>query len=449
MTLTANKANKTVKCIRVEKLFGRFTYQLPREGSKQEIDKILILYGDNGSGKTTILRLLFHLLATDRRKGHKTELAKIPFLRFEVELASGTKLWATREGFESIHGPYCVGIQELNETPKTYKLPFDEEGTVPADESAADPEVIAYFNKLDEIDLEVYLLSDDRTLHFDYDRRQDRHQHGRAYRRKDNLRGYLREDRPVIKLESLVIELLEDSMRRATRAVRDRHLRAYSKSDENVNTLYAKTIQQLVSPDMPKHFPEAYGKLCARVERIERKTEDYSAFGLMAPFKSVDFKDQLLTADAQQQVTITEILSPYMDSLEARTEAYEDIYRQVNTFVETLSSFIAPKRVNFNMQHGLSIETQDGEELTAGMLSSGERHLLLIFCNTFVALDEPSIFIIDEPEISLNIKWQARLITALTDVIGDSPVQYILATHSMEILAQHNESVVDLVSKAG
>jgi len=78
------------------------------------------------------------------------------------------------------------------------------------------------------------------------------------------------------------------------------------------------------------------------------------------------------------------------------------------------------------------------------MLSSGERHLLLLFCNSFVAVDRPSILMIDEPELSLNIKWQRKLIYSLLDCIGESPVQYLFATHSMELLAQHRDKVAKL-----
>jgi len=53
----------SIRRIRVEKLFGRYTYDLHAGGGRGTKSKILILYGDNGSGKTTLLRLVFYLLA--------------------------------------------------------------------------------------------------------------------------------------------------------------------------------------------------------------------------------------------------------------------------------------------------------------------------------------------------------------------------------------------------
>ena len=69
-------------------------------------------------------------------------------------------------------------------------------------------------------------------------------------------------------------------------------------------------------------------------------------------------------------------------------------------------------------------------------------------CNTLAARDQASILIIDEPEISLNVKWQRGLVQALLDCIRGSNVQMIFATHSIELLARHKQHVVKLVDMA-
>ena len=51
---------------------------------------------------------------------------------------------------------------------------------------------------------------------------------------------------------------------------------------------------------------------------------------------------------------------------------------------------------------------------------------------------------IDEPEISLNIKWQRELIDAMRKITKDSKNQLVIATHSIELLAQYSETVVSL-----
>src|SRR5271168_3994286 len=85
--------NSLIASIRIEKLFGLYNYRLP------EIDQFsnaTILYGDNGTGKSTLLRLVFHLLSAGDDRGHRTALYKTDFEFLEVVLDSGIRLTARR-----------------------------------------------------------------------------------------------------------------------------------------------------------------------------------------------------------------------------------------------------------------------------------------------------------------------------------------------------------------
>jgi predicted ATP-binding protein involved in virulence len=54
---------------------------------------------------------------------------------------------------------------------------------------------------------------------------------------------------------------------------------------------------------------------------------------------------------------------------------------------------------------------------------------------------------IDEPEISLNVKWQRQLVQSLLSITDGASIQFIFASHSMELLAQHRNRVVKLLNK--
>lgn len=81
------------------------------------------------------------------------------------------------------------------------------------------------------------------------------------------------------------------------------------------------------------------------------------------------------------------------------------------------------------------------------MLSSGERQLILLFCYVISASEETAIFIIDEPEISLNVIWQRKLGNTLLEFAKGRNVQFILATHSIELLTGHKENVCKLINE--
>jgi ABC-type glutathione transport system ATPase component len=105
------------------------------------------------------------------------------------------------------------------------------------------------------------------------------------------------------------------------------------------------------------------------------------------------------------------------------------------------------KLISFKLSLGFNIHNQLNSKLSPAQLSSGEQQLLLLFCYVLTARDQPSVFMIDEPEISLNVKWQRQLVGSLLKITGDATIQFIFASHSMELLAQHKHRVVKLVNK--
>nr|MCG4642063.1 ATP-binding protein [Bifidobacterium bifidum] len=61
-------------------------------------------------------------------------------------------------------------------------------------------------------------------------------------------------------------------------------------------------------------------------------------------------------------------------------------------------------------------------------LSSGERHILSLLCLVLFKGKDRYILIIDEPEISLNVKWQRQLLKLFSDLLPEA--QIIVASHS-------------------
>ena len=64
-------------------------------------------------------------------------------------------------------------------------------------------------------------------------------------------------------------------------------------------------------------------------------------------------------------------------------------------------------------------------------LSSGEKQLLYTLFKVFLLEKEPSILFLDEPEITLHIKWQRNLIDAILKI--NPNVQLFIATHASSI----------------
>jgi len=75
---------------------------------------------------------------------------------------------------------------------------------------------------------------------------------------------------------------------------------------------------------------------------------------------------------------------------------------------------------------------QNGETLTPYQLSSGEKQMLVILLTVLVENGEHYALIMDEPEISLHIEWQQRLIELIRTLNPNA--QIILSTHSPALI---------------
>ena len=76
--------------------------------------------------------------------------------------------------------------------------------------------------------------------------------------------------------------------------------------------------------------------------------------------------------------------------------------------------------------------TQIGEVLLPYRLSSGEKQILIILLTVLVEDHEPYVLFMDEPEVSLHMEWQKRLIDLCLEL--NPNVQIILTTHSPAVV---------------
>lgn len=99
--------------------------------------------------------------------------------------------------------------------------------------------------------------------------------------------------------------------------------------------------------------------------------------------------------------------------------------------------FSGNKTVSFGDKE-ITVMTEEKRAIGLDTLSSGEKHLLRILIEALSA--EESSAIIDEPEISLHVDWQRRLIHSIQ--VLNPNAQLIMATHSPEIMADIDESKI-------
>ena len=110
---------------------------------------------------------------------------------------------------------------------------------------------------------------------------------------------------------------------------------------------------------------------------------------------------------------------------------------QLKNYFEAVNSFFQEKKLSIPKNYTdiqdepNFVEFPNGRRTSIRTLSSGERQLVSLFFSVYFDNEESRIILIDEPELSLHIDWQRQLITAMKKKLGNK--QIIVCTHSPEI----------------
>ncbi len=99
--------------------------------------------------------------------------------------------------------------------------------------------------------------------------------------------------------------------------------------------------------------------------------------------------------------------------------------------------FSGSKSIDFG-ETSLDVITKNKSVIGLRSLSSGEKHILYILIAVLRA--DFSSIIVDEPEISMHVDWQKELISAMIKL--NPKAQIIAATHSPEILADIDDKKI-------
>lgn len=132
-----------------------------------------------------------------------------------------------------------------------------------------------------------------------------------------------------------------------------------------------------------------------------------------------------------------------------------EAHKSIRNYLDTLEKFLSEsgKRLWFSeesLQLAFFIESAGEKAEGAGRslkdLSSGERQILIVLTYLAFLSGPDSIFIIDEPELSLHLRWQGYLIEALQK-LRPFGCQILIATHAPEIAGRARQKSIQLSQK--
>lgn len=196
----------------------------------------------------------------------------------------------------------------------------------------------------------------------------------------------------------------------------------YSNIDENLSL---QTVSTFDSPMMP-------------VEIIQKMKENHKWLRSELDMELNENLNSYNRFKASLLGQVTEMMEgekPDIDKMRGLTVI-------LKRFNDTINDLFGPKKT-FNDKVGevyFTLNDIEKTKISLDKLSSGEKQLLILLFSTVIENYADCITFWDEPEISLHIEWQRKLIRVIRKL--NPNMQLIIATHSPSILFEGWENRV-------
>lgn len=378
------------KRLTIEDIFGPGSHTIDIEFRQQE--RVTVLHGRNGSGKTITLGIIAAL-----RKGDYRALRKYPFQRLTMELSTGASLVLTQsaksESEEFEPELHYILVRATGDT---------EEGIIRRFFLASgEPASLKRFrNSLPPI---KFIRTDRLFI-------------------RQNVKtksGQLSED------TQLMVEHLSQKIRALAQAADQQYRLTSTELDASLPLRIFKPAKDVPDPET----------LRARSQTLRESEQRLHSLGLLQESPR-PIAEETLTRE--QLGTFSIIL----DDREKKLAPFADLADKAERLLKSLNRKLAPKQIRLNVESGYQVFTAAGDPLPLDQLSSGEQHELVLLHELLFDAEPGTLILIDEPELSLHVTWQSDVLPELLEVAKLSQLDFVLATHSPYIVGDEYASLM-------
>ena len=429
--------------IAVHGLFDRFNHELTFD----PCERITIMIGPNGYGKTTILRILNMLFNYSPRS-----LGRIPFEELLVDFDDGSRLTVIRVPDES--SPRLSYITSTQETESYIPEPLNTsqgvsfplgiiEDIIPGLEQIGSSEWRnVHTSEILELDDVIETYADILPINVE----------------EQEIPPWLEEIRASLPVRFIDTERLTDlstSRRRLRRRssyshmAPERTVRLYSerlaRKVQQTLTEYA-TLSQSLDRSFPARLveepaskPLSIDQLTEILAKVEQRRSEIVEAGLLPQ------EHESLSVPVIKSVdeSTRSVLAVYAQDATKKLDVFDNLYARANAFARIANARLLYKQVSVS-QEGLKVLDSDGSGLELEMLSSGEQHEVVLLFDLLFGTEENSLIMVDEPELSLHVAWQREMLKDLQKMAELSDFRVLLATHSPQIIGDRWNLTIQL-----
>ena len=408
---------KFIKRIDIKSLFGYHSYHLD---FSQE-NKISIIYGPNGLGKTTLFKIIDTLLGSKEEQelvsGFKS-LIKVPFEKIDITFVDNTNL-SLKKSFNGLIISYKSGREQTSEHKLNIKQKATEQELLNDVKSH-----IQYISKL----FPKSINNKQRLLFVKTNRNKDplalyNDIKNSVIKNKGNKKFDLTKMLDIAISKSLNPSFL-NSFANQLSTITEQIRYSYQVIEENFgqNSLFEMDTFPVEKDFLNNYLdlvvsgfcPETISKLS--IEKGDTKfNEEYH------------YRYKILATNLN-------VLSNFYHSFALFSDSFRTFYNVYD-----------PSRKVIDVSKGqLILKNHLNERIGFDVLSSGEYNIATILYDVIFNTEKDSIVLIDEPEISLHLIWQQQIVETLLPIVEKrGNMQIIIASHSPFLAVGHDELLVD------
>ena len=200
----------------------------------------------------------------------------------------------------------------------------------------------------------------------------------------------------------------------------------------------SETNYQDISEELQFESVATFDTPMMPVEAIKKMKESYTWLRSELDFRLKENQDEY----NRLQATLLNRVKQLMEGENPDIKEMRELTSILNDFKEIANEMFAPKK-QFNEEKGevfFTLLDDNKKKITLDKLSSGEKQLLILLFSTVAWNKGECLIFWDEPEISLHIEWQRKLIRVIRQL--NPNMQLIIATHSPSILFEGWENRV-------
>lgn len=442
---------RRLRSIEIDGLFGFYDHRIDLKTE----DRVTVLHGANGVGKTTVLGMIDALLRNDM--GY---FARIHFKRFQIDFMDASSI-------ELVPGSE---IRVMGRKRRTATLSIDD--TVSGKRENQQIELTS--NAVEELAEELgflHRISDDPSFWEDVrdgDILSEQEVLGRYGSRLENSEPSSPSDEKSYLSDFLKgVDAHFIDVQRLRRHVKPTRPRRYYRTDYSstreavlecsrnfqvrlgdMMASYGRDAQRLdqTFPQRLMGFDAALDpeELTESLDALKQSTDDLAQIGILSKAPEVPFDTTRLdSTDATQR----RVMTLYVQDTQKKMAVLRSFADRTRALLHNVNGKFRDKRIRVDQRQGLVAEVAGGDAqytLSLDALSSGEQHELVMHYDLLFRVKPNTVVLIDEPELSLHVAWQKQFLPELIGIAKVAGFDAVLATHSPYIVSDRDDLLVAL-----